>query len=864
MTPTATYRLQFHAGFTFADGAGLAGYLRDMGVSHVYASPIAVARAGSTHGYDVVDPTAINPALGGEDGFRQMVAALKAEGLGVILDIVPNHLAVGGADNAWWLDVLEKGEASAFAGLFDIDWRPRDPALQGKVLAPFLGAPYGEALAGGDIRLEAGPDGSLWATAYGHHRFPIREADRAEVFALGLEAFDPAEDAGRARLHDLLERQAYRLAWWQTAGDEINWRRFFDITELAGVRVEVPEVFDRIHALPLRLYAEGLIDGLRIDHIDGLADPAGYLTRLRGELAKRQSERPKGSAAGPAYLVVEKILAEGEALSRDWACDGTTGYEFMDDVSALLHEPGSAAPLAALWREISRREGDYGDEEHAARREILTHGFAGQVEAVVGAFHDLARDNLKTRDLTQGALRRAITQLLTGFSAYRLYGEGEALSQGEAGVLAGAMEKARAAIAPADRPALDQIETWLTGGGPGTPDARRRALQRFHQLSAPVAAKSAEDTAFYRYLRLISRNEVGSYPGRLASDADEFHAANPARAEAWPASMLTTATHDHKRGEDVRARLAVLSERPDLWAKAVRAWLDHAPPQIDPADAYQMHQTLVGALPLDLDLGDAAGLKIFGARVAGWFTKALREGKLRSSWAVPDEAYEAACLAYLQQCLADPAYRAELSGLVEEIAPAGAIKSLAQALLRCASPGVPDTYQGTELWDFSLVDPDNRRPVDFALRQEMLRQSVPAELMADWRTGAVKQFVIRRTLSLRKARPEIFARGEYNPLRIQGRRKDAVIAFARRTATDTVIAAAVMGSPSQFAEGRPLPDPVWWDDTVVLLEAGQGVALHDHLGGQRHSAGALPAARLFEHLPVALLARDRPDDPAPA
>ncbi|MEH6676405.1 malto-oligosyltrehalose synthase [Phenylobacterium sp.] len=854
MTPTATYRLQFHAGFTFADGAGLAGYLRDLGISHVYASPVAVARAGSTHGYDVVDPTAINPALGGEAGFRQMAAALKAEGLGIILDIVPNHLAVGGSDNAWWLDVLEKGEASAFAGLFDIDWRPRDPALQGKVLAPFLGAPYGEALAGGDIRLESGPDGSLWVMAYGHHRFPIRAADRAEVFKLGLEAYDPAREPGRARLHELLERQPYRLAWWQTAGDEINWRRFFDITELAGVRVEDPEVFDRIHALPLRLYAQGLIDGLRIDHIDGLADPARYLTRLRGELAKLEAARPAGSAPGPAYLVVEKILAEGEALSRDWACDGTTGYEFMDGVSALLHEPDGAAPLAALWREISGREGDYEDEEHAARLEILTHGFAGQVEAVAGAFHDLARGDLKTRDLTRGALRRAITQLLTGFSAYRLYGEGEALSAGEADILAQAMAKAQAAIAPADRPGLDQIEAWLTGGGPGAPDARRRALQRFHQLSAPVAAKSAEDTAFYRYLRLISRNEVGSYPGRLASDAGEFHTANLARAKDWPGSMLTTATHDHKRGEDVRARLAVLSERPEVWATRVRPWLAGAPPQIDPADAYQMHQTLAGALPLDLDMDDAAELKVFGERVAGWFTKALREGKLRSSWAVPNADYERACLAYLDRCLGDRAYLSALSGLVEEIAPAGAIKGLAQALLRCTSPGVPDTYQGTELWDFSLVDPDNRRPVDFALRQQMLSQTSPENALADWRSGAVKQMVIARTLGLRRARPDVFAQGSYEPLQVEGRQKDAVIAFARRTATDTVIAAAVISSPTALARGLPLPDPEWWHDTVVKLTADQGVSFRDHLSDQAHTAGAVPAARLFAHLPVALLA----------
>ncbi len=397
MTPTATYRLQFHADFTFADGAALAGYLRDLGVSHVYASPIAAARAGSTHGYDLVDPTVINPALGGEDGFRQMVASLRSQGLGVILDIVPNHLAVGGSENAWWLDVLESGEASAFAEVFDIDWRPRDPALQGKVLAPFLGAPYGQALAAGDIRLEAGPEGALWAMAHGHHRFPIRQADRAEVSENGLDAYDPGQASGRARLHDLLERQAYRLAWWRTAGDEINWRRFFDITELAGVRVEAPAVFDRLHALPLRLYAEGLIDGLRIDHIDGLADPTGYLTQLRAELTRLVAARPDGAPGGRAYLVVEKILAPGETLQAEWSCDGATGYEFMDSVSALLHDPAGAERLTSLWDEVSGRPGAYADEEHAARREILTHGFAGQAEAVAGAFHDLARGAIATR-----------------------------------------------------------------------------------------------------------------------------------------------------------------------------------------------------------------------------------------------------------------------------------------------------------------------------------------------------------------------------------------------------------------------------------------------------------------------------------
>lgn len=856
MTPTATYRLQFHADFTFADGAAQAGYLRDLGVSHVYASPIAVARAGSTHGYDVVDPTAINPALGGEDGFRKMVATLRSQGLRVILDIVPNHLAVGGSENAWWLDVLEKGEASAFAEVFDIDWRPQDPALQGKVLAPFLGAPYGEALAEGDIRLETGPDGSVWAMAYDHHRFPIREADRAEVLAIGLGAYDPATEPGRARLHDLLERQAYRLAWWQSAGDEINWRRFFDITELAGVRVEDPAVFDRLHALPLRLYGEGLIDGLRIDHIDGLADPSGYLTRLRAELAALEKARPTGVPDGPAYLVVEKILAPGERLQAAWPCDGATGYEFMDSVSALLHDPAGAERLTSLWEDVSGRPGAYADEEHAARREILTHGFAGQVEAVAGAFHDLARSALPTRDLTQGSLRRAIIELLTGFAAYRLYGDGGPLSEDDRGRLAEALTKARIGLAPADQPALDQIEAWLSGDGPGEPEARSRALRRFHQLSAPVAAKSAEDTAFYRHLRLLSRNEVGSYPGRLALEAADFHAENLARAADCPGAMLTTATHDHKRGEDVRARLAVLSERPELWADRVRSWLAHIPPEMARADAYQMHQTLVGALPLDLNIDDQEGVKAFEARVAGWFVKALREGKLRSSWAVPDEAYEALCLAHLGQCLADRAFRASLFGLVAEIAPAGAIKGLAQALLRCASPGMPDTYQGAELWDFSLVDPDNRRPVDFPRRRALLAASSPESDLADWRSGAVKQQVIARSLGLRKDRPALFAQGDYVPLRIEGARKDNLVAFARRAGSETLIAAAVIRCPADaLASGLPRPDAAWWGDTAVLTDVATSERLFDHLGHRTHAGGPRPAAELFETLPVALMVR---------
>jgi (1->4)-alpha-D-glucan 1-alpha-D-glucosylmutase len=385
MTPRATYRIQFHADFTFADAAALADYLADLSISHLYASPITTAKTGSMHGYDVVDPTAINPVLGGEDGFRAMAAELKARGIGIIVDIVPNHMGVGGDENAWWLDVLEHGQASRYARYFDIDWAPT-----GKLLAPFLGQPYGEALASGALRVS---DDGMAVIAHDAHRFPIRPEDRADV-AADPRAYDDCD-----RLHALLERQHYRLAWWRTAGDEINWRRFFDITELAALRIEDEAVFDAVHALPLRLYAEGLIDGLRIDHVDGLSEPPGYCRRLRAAMEER---RPGG------YLVVEKILAADEALPRSWQTDGTSGYDFMNEVAALLHDPAGEAPLTALWTELSGRPGDFHAEEHAARIETLERTFPGQLDTVAEAFHAIAG-----RDVTKGMIRRALMATLT-------------------------------------------------------------------------------------------------------------------------------------------------------------------------------------------------------------------------------------------------------------------------------------------------------------------------------------------------------------------------------------------------------------------------------------------------------------------
>jgi malto-oligosyltrehalose synthase len=797
MIPRATYRLQFHAGFTFADAARLAPYLARLGISHVYASPIAAARPGSAHGYDVIDPAVINPELGGEEGFRAMAAALKAEDLGIVLDIVPNHMAVGGSDNRFWADVLRHGEASEWARLFDIDWRGPDPALQGKVLAPVLGTPYAQALDAGDIALGRDAEGGPAIVLYGSAVYPLRPQDEAAALA--------GED-----LHALLERQHYRLAWWRTAGDQINWRRFFEINELAGLRVEDPEVFDLVHALPLRLYAEGLLDGLRVDHVDGLADPAGYCRRLRAAL---DAIRPG------AWLVVEKILAPGEALSADWGVDGTTGYDFMDEAALLLHAPEGAEPLARHWAALSGRPAAFEPEARAARAEILQRHFAGQLDAAARAFLALARADVRTRDVTLEALRRALVALLTVFPVYRTYATADGLPGADQPVLAAAARAARPLAAREEAWLLDQLAAWL--GGKGPPALRAEAARRLQQLSAPVSAKAVEDTAFYRYGRLLSRNDVGFDPGRLSAPLQAFHAAAEARLARFPHAMLTAATHDHKRGEDVTARLAVLSERPELWIERSRRWMGLSD-ALDPGDRYMLLQTLAGSWPLDA----RPDLDALRQRVGAWLVKALREAKLRTSWAAPDEAYEASGMRLLDTLLSSSDFLAEMHGMVEIIAPAAALNTLSSTLLRCTAPGVPDLYQGCEFWDLSLVDPDNRRPVDYAARAAALQAGEPPEaLLPHWRDGRVKQALIARALGLRAELPQLFAEGDYVPLQVEGLRAGSVLAFLRRHGEDAVlVAAAVRCAGALEGAELPLPSADWWGDTRTVGPAERRVA----------------------------------------
>jgi (1->4)-alpha-D-glucan 1-alpha-D-glucosylmutase len=847
MIPRATYRLQLHRGFTFADAAALVPYLAQLGISHLYCSPIGTARAGSTHGYDQIDPTAINPELGGEDGFRALAAAARREGLGVILDIVPNHMAVGGGDNRWWLDVLEWGEASRYAHLFDIDWRPADPALHGKVLAPFLGEPYGQALGSGALKLAHDPGAdTLTVVAHDVHRFPLRREDYGAVLTSpgGVAAFDGQQADGRARLHKLLERQHYRLAHWRTAGDEINWRRFFDITQLAGLRVERDEVFDLIHALPLRLYREGLIDGVRVDHIDGLADPAAYGVKLRAALEAARAERPAEAAPGPAYVVVEKILAPTERLSSAWRVDGTTGYDYMNLSAGLLHAPEGAAALTAAWAEISGRTAAFGAEERAARLEVLGQSFAGQLDAAVRAYHALARLDPATRDLTAASLRRALTALLSVFPAYRTYSLGDAAPPSDAPLRQRAGALAKPHLTAGDAETMDRILAWLGGEGAGAPALKREAARRFQQLSAPVSAKAVEDTAFYRYAPLLSRNDVGFEAARISISPHAFHDANCERAGSFPHAMLTTATHDHKRGEDVRARLAVLSEIPDRWIGLAKGWIARAEalaPAIDPGDAYALFQTLVGAWPMTLTPGDAPGLEAFKTRVATWQEKALREAKLRSSWAAPNADYEARARAYLHAALDPTGLAAEIEAFVREIAGAGAANGLVQTLLRCMVPGVPDTYQGTEFWDLSLVDPDNRRAVAFGPRQLSLSEATPIdELAASWRDGRVKQRVLAMALDARRRRPAVFRDGDYVPLTVVGARAGHVLAFARRAGDACVAAVALRCAPALIGRDTLTPPADWWGDTAIQwLDAPEGLTLD--------------ARDLFAVVPVALI-----------
>ena len=914
---SATARLQFHKDFTIDDATRLIPYFDRLGISHLYASPLLKARAGSTHGYDIVNHNELNPELGGEAALHRMVTALRERGMGLILDIVPNHMGVGGSDNAWWLDVLEWGRASPYAEYFDIDWDPSDPTLRGRMLAPFLGSSYGECLQNGELVLKFDESDGRLFVAYHDHRFPIAPRDYAAVLltvggpleapartfadlgpggsaavrqaakdareellqptykiAIGetLREYSAKTPAGQERLHRLLERQAYRLAWWRAATDEINWRRFFDVNGLAGVRQEVPEVFEATHRTIFRLYREGLIDGVRIDHVDGLAYPREYCRKLRRSLDAIQPERPETLRQPRAIIWIEKILAPNERVPADWLTDGTTGYDFMSDVAAVLHDGQGEDALTELWTAMTGRPGDFQVEAEAARRQILRESLSSELFNTATALHRIARRNLTTRDYTLTAIRTVLTELLTHFHTYRIYAGAGGLSDADQQQLDRAMAAARRTVRTADLPLLELLGEWVSGKGlrqvpAGTARAEhQRAMVRFQQLSAPTAAKSVEDTAFYRYGRLLSRNDVGSEPSQFAISPNAFHVGNQLRQKRFPLALLATATHDHKRGEDTRIRLAVLSEIPAEWQSALQRWTrlnasvkrDIDGPAPDAADEIMLYQTLVAAWPLDLAADDRDGLQAFGARVFAWFEKALREGKRRSGWAVPNAEYEAACHAFLDSCL-DPArpVAGELGAFANRLALPGAINGLSQAMLRMTCPGICDLYQGTEYWDFSLVDPDNRRPVDYPARERSLETAGdPADLMPHWRDGRVKQAIIARTLALREAAPDLFTKGAYTPLQLEGAAAHHILAFVRSYEGKAAVVLTTRLPASLGLEGAtPLVQPSQWRETSVQMPRNLlGRSLVDRLGNAPDAtvAPTMDLQPLLSRLPVAL------------
>jgi len=915
MTPRATYRLQFHQGFGFAAAARIAPYLARLGISHVYASSFLKARPGSTHGYDIVAHDQLNPELGTEADFRGMIEACKADGLELVLDVVPNHMGVGGSDNPLWLDVLEWGRESGYAGWFDIDWEPDRSYLQEKLLVPFLGEQYGVALDAGTLQLRFDAErGEFAVWAHEVHKLPICPLHYGRILGDGLAALENLGDAfasllewrpqvvrranelktelaalvaedeearralqqaiqhlndpqpsGRGQLDALIQLQSWRAAHFRVAGDDINYRRFFNINDLAGLRVELPDVFEHAHSLVFRLLREGVIDGLRIDHIDGLLDPRTYLERLRATALGKQG------ATRPFYLIVEKILARGERLNSEWPVEGTTGYEFANLVLGLLVDPSGEEVVTRGYREFTGERRSFGAIVRDCKIRIMKNEMASELNVLAREAARVARQNPRTADFTRNILHRALREMIAGFPVYRTYINGaDELPDSDSIYLAEALKSARHRESDLDPSVFDFLESLLSGKlveRPGSRFSRHAVLRcamKFQQYSGPVMAKGLEDTAFYQYNRFVALNEVGGHPDHFGIDIEEFHAANRERARCWPHSMLGTSTHDTKRGEDTRARLAVLSEIGTEWWAAVRSWskllrtaaADSAP---DQNDEYLLYQLLIGTWPAGLSGSRTPqdALQAYRKRIEAALLKSMREAKVRSSWTRPDEAYEQSMMNLIGRVF-DPDHSREFLEsflpLQERVARLGVSNSLVQTALKLTVPGVPDIYQGADLWDLSLVDPDNRRPVDYDVRVETLRKigqgSRPANFwqqqLADWHSGAVKLALINDLLRFRAANPGIFMHGDYHALHTGGAKANQVLAFTRQHEQQTLLV-AVVRFPARCEH-----DSDWRDTSVMAPPSSEG--WFDLLTGRTFDAAEpLYARALFIDLPVAIL-----------
>ncbi len=875
----ATYRVQFHAGFRFADAAGIVDYLARLGISHLYGSPYLQAAPGSTHGYDVVNHHKVNEELGGDAGHAQLCAALKERGLSQVLDIVPNHMAIAGRENPWWWDVLENGPASRYAAYFDVDWDPPETKLRNIVLLPVLGDHYGRVLDKGDIKLDR--EAGAFVIRYHDQVFPVSPrsldtlvgaaanrcgSDRLAFISDALGQLPPSTatdwvavrrrhrdkevlregllrlcrdqpevdaainekvaeiNASFAELNTLLERQNYRLAYWRTAGRDLAYRRFFDINTLIGIRAEDERVFADTHALVLDWLNKGLLDGVRVDHPDGLRDPQHYFERLH-------------SACPRAWIVAEKILEPGEALPQSWPIAGTTGYGFIYHLNNLFVDPAGETPLTEFYAEFTGASTDYAAIVRKKKQWVLSEILGSDLNRLTALFVDICEHHPHHRDFTRHELHELLREVIVWFPVYRTYVRAIA---GQVSAQDQRIIEQTIAAAAAHRPDLDpDLFTFfgkillLQFRG----SLESELVMRFQQLTGPVMAKGVEDTAFYNFNRLISLNEVGGDPARFGGSVEEFHQACARLQTDWPRSMLATSTHDTKRSEDVRTRIHLLSEIPDRWREAVLRWAElnsrhRRGDWPDRNTEYLLYQTLVGAWPIETE------------RVLCYMNKAAREAKAHTSWRQPNAEYESALHGFIESILHDDVFRADLKRFVTPLIEPGRLNSLAQTLVKLTAPGIPDFYQGSELWDLSLVDPDNRRPVDYELRRKLLAEldgATPERVWKRINEGLPKLWVIRQTLNLRKCRHLLLPQDSYRAVVCHGAKAEHLVAFARG---ERVITVAPRLNLKRGAE---------WLDTQIELPLGYW---RNEFSAEMVS-GDVPAAALFDRFPVALLVSEK-------
>ncbi len=918
--PRATYRLQFNRSFTFNDATDIIAYLHELGVSHVYASPFLKARAGSLHGYNIVDHNTLNPEIGSKTDFKRYIAQLHHYGIGQILDIVPNHMGVGGDDNHWWLDVLENGEASNYATYFDIDWHPANPALHNKLLLPFLGDHYGTVLENGELKLEFDSQNGAFNVRYYEHLFPIDPRTYPQILGLELNRLaqhdhqsqrlfealtvliaackslprrtdlsqklraqrqhaamackshladlcrnhtealefiqtnlacfnsDTRHSTSFNRLHYLLEAQAYRLSYWKVATEEINYRRFFDINELAAVCTENKEVFNATHQFIRQMIRLGQINGLRVDHPDGLSDPFAYYNHLQ-QLIQQETGGHSNTNGEYFGLWIEKILANFEYLPPDWPVSGTTGYDIAFLLNGIFVRQQTEQPINRIYSRFIGQNLDFEELLHD-RKKLVTHRMlSSELSVLANLLSHIAQANRRTRDFTYLSLRDALSEVVSCFPIYRTYISATQVSEEDTRYVQWAITQAKKRNPAADIHIFDFIEhlLLLTHLDKYDVDIRPKIKQfvlKFQQYTSPVMAKGLEDTTFYIYNRLVSLNDVGFNTCAFGISVAAFHLANKQRQTNWPQAMVTTSTHDSKRSEDVRSRINILSEIPNEWQRHLSRWgrlnrnkkrlinQERAPSR---NDEYLIYQTLIGAWPLQSQaiVNNEDALRTLHVRIESYILKAIKEAKVHTSWINPNEEYEDATRHFISALLAHPKRNAFLTDFLpfqRYIAHFGLFNSLSQTLLKLTIPGIPDIYQGCELWAFNLVDPDNRRPVDYQHRHQVLKTLIKAsgtcsklsdftrQLLAQIDNGQAKLYVTWKILTFRNQHPQLFQNGSYTGLATHGLKADHICAFARSHEEQTIIVAAarefvpLINAENNLPIGRPV-----WEDTLVEI-----------------------------------------------